>query len=134
MPVAAAITLPAFPRTSSATSGFFFCGMIEEVEAYRSSIVTKSNSDVDQRISSDAMRLRSVMRFADAEADSIRKSRALTASIEFSITPSKPSNPEVRALFIGNPVPANAAAPSGLLFVRVYAPLSLSKSRSSAPA
>ena len=74
------------------------------------------------------------MRLANAAADSIRKSRALTASIEFSTRPSNPRSSHVRALFTGKPVPANAAAPSGLRFVRVYAQSSLSKSRASAPA
>ncbi len=85
-------------------------------------------------MSSAAILLRSVMRLANAATDSIMKSRAATASIEFSIVPSNPRSSHVRIRFTGKPVPANAAAPSGLWFTRVYAPPSRSKSRASAPA
>ncbi len=49
------IRRPALPRASSAMSGFFFCGMIEEPVEQESCSVTKPNSLVAQRITSSAI-------------------------------------------------------------------------------
>ena len=51
---------PALPRASSAMSGFFFCGMIEDPVEYASSRVTKPNSFVFHMMISSARRDRSM--------------------------------------------------------------------------
>ncbi len=52
------IAVPALPRTSSATSGLSFWGIIDEpVDAFSGSF-TKPNSDVDQRTISSPIRER----------------------------------------------------------------------------
>ena len=53
------------------------------------------------------------MQIAQAASASCKWSRADTASIAFSTTPSKPKSSAVRARSIGSPVPAIAQAPSG---------------------
>ena len=54
-------TLPVFPRTSSGTSGFFFCGMIEEPVQKRSGRSMKSNAGEVHSTSSSLMRERCIM-------------------------------------------------------------------------
>ena len=78
------ISRPALPRVSSATSGFFFCGMIELPVEYASSRVTKPNSLVAQRMTSSAMRDRSTASIAVTNENSATTSRLAVASIEFS--------------------------------------------------
>ena len=60
------MTRPVLPRTSSAKSGFFFCGMIELPVENSSSIVTKPNSSLDQMMSSSARRDRCTWQTAHA--------------------------------------------------------------------
>ena len=54
--VAQPITRPAWPRTSSAAAGFFFCGMIEEPVERLSGMRTKPKGWLAQMISSSAKR------------------------------------------------------------------------------
>jgi hypothetical protein len=56
-------TRPVLPRTTSATSGFFFCGIIDEPVVCASAISTKPNSCVLQSTSSSAMRERCTARW-----------------------------------------------------------------------
>ena len=86
------MTRALLPRTSSATSGFFFCGMIDEPVQYASPNSMKSNCADIQRINSSLMRDRCTMSNAAAAMNSIQKSRSLTASMEFSQIASKPSS------------------------------------------
>ena len=53
-PVRLPISRPALPRASSATSGFFFCGMIDDPVDQASSSVAKPNSTVHHRMTSSA--------------------------------------------------------------------------------
>ena len=50
----------AFARSSSAASGFFFCGMIEEPDAHASETSAKPNSLLDHSTISAPRRLRCV--------------------------------------------------------------------------
>ena len=52
------IVVPAFPRTSSATSGFSFWGIIDEPVDAASGSFTKPNSAVAQRTISSPIRER----------------------------------------------------------------------------
>ena len=80
------------PRTSSAKSGFFFCGMIDEPVLKLSDSVTKANSLVDHRMISSARRDRCMQLTEHAYMRSSRKSRSDTASSELGITREKPSS------------------------------------------
>ena len=51
-------TRPVLPRMSSAKSGFFFCGMMDEPVENASESVTKPNSALDHRMISSARRER----------------------------------------------------------------------------
>ena len=53
------ISLPAFPRASSATSGFFFCGMMLDPVDHSSANVANPNSEVTHKITSSPNRDRS---------------------------------------------------------------------------
>ncbi len=110
--------MDALARTSSIVSGFFFWGMIEEVEQYASSRTTNPTSGEDQSTSSSASRLAPAISTAPAESASSAKSLPETASIEFSRMPAKPSRAAVHSRSRGYPVEANAAEPRGERFVR----------------
>ena len=86
------MTRPVLPRSSSGTSGFFFCGMIDEPVHQASARLMKPNCADDHSTSSSDMREKCVIRTAAAATNSIAKSRSLTASSEFSAGRSKPSN------------------------------------------
>ena len=60
------IAVPALPRASSATSGFSFCGIIDEPVAAASGSRAKPYSAVVQRQSSSPMRERCVKSTAAA--------------------------------------------------------------------
>ena len=64
------IRRPALPRASSATSGFFFCGMIDEPVENESCRVTKENSLVAQVVISSEMRETSTESMAQIQANS----------------------------------------------------------------
>src|SRR5437899_2960170 len=59
------LTRPVLPRTSSAASGFFFCGMIEEPVEKESESRTKPNCGVDQMMISSASRDGVLQRLGD---------------------------------------------------------------------
>ena len=62
-----ATTRGAFARSSSAASGFFFWGMIDEPDVQASGSVTKPNSSLDHSTSSAPRRLRCVAQVAAAD-------------------------------------------------------------------
>ena len=126
--------LAALPRTSSSTSGFFFCGITLDGDANRSDSSTNPNSALDHSAKSSASLLALAIITAAAETNSAAKSRELVASIEFSTTPSKPSMPATASLSMGRRVPPTGPAPSGLRLARANAPANLPWSRSSASA
>ena len=65
-PTRCAATRGALARSSSAASGFFFWGMIDEPLDHASGISTKPNSSVDQITSSQPRRERCVAHVAAA--------------------------------------------------------------------
>jgi hypothetical protein len=65
-PVSRPSAVPAFPRASSATSGFSFCGIIDDPVAALSGSRAKANSRVVQSTSSSPIRDRCVKRTAAA--------------------------------------------------------------------
>ena len=83
---------PDFPRASSAMSGFFFCGMIDDPVAQASSSRAQPNSVDVQSTTSSPSRERCTPSSAAAKQNSAAKSRSLTASIELSAARSKPSS------------------------------------------
>ena len=85
-------TLPDFPRISSATSGFFFWGIMELPVEQESSISTNENSLVFQSMSSSQKRLRCIMHIERAEESSITKSLSDTPSNELRVIASNPSS------------------------------------------
>ena len=91
----------ALPRTSSSTSGFFFCGITLDGDANWSASSTNPNSVLDHITKSSASLLAPAIITAAAEANSAAKSRELVASTEFSISPSNPSSPAVVSLSMG---------------------------------
>ena len=92
---------PVLPRTSSATSGFFFCGIIDEPVEYASSSSMNPNSDEHQRMISSEKRLMCIISIDSADASSITKSRSDTPSIEFSVTAGNPSSSATLSRLIG---------------------------------
>src|SRR4051812_16268223 len=97
----------------SATSGFRFCGMIEDPDVNSSVNSMKENSALDQITISSAMRERFDMRIAQADKNSTATSRLAVASMEFSDRREKPNCLATYARSRGNDVPASAAEPSG---------------------
>ena len=65
-------TRPDLPRVSSAKSGFFFCGMMEDPVEYSSLSVTKPNSVVDHVMISSHRRERCIMLTLQANSRSSR--------------------------------------------------------------
>ena len=65
-PVRCATMRGAFARSSSAASGFFFCGMIDEPDAQASATSQKPNSSLDHSTSSAPRRERWVAQVAAA--------------------------------------------------------------------
>ena len=82
---------PIFARISSAASGFFFCGMIEEPVENRSDSFTKRNWADDQITSSSARRDRCIAQIEAVLRNSSAKSRSETESREFAVGRSKRS-------------------------------------------
>src|SRR5436190_1053713 len=91
---------------SSATSGFFFCGMIDEPVAKASENSTKPNSAVAQSVRSAASRDRCMAVIAAAARNSSSVSRSLTESRLFGETSAKPRSLASASRSIGNAVPA----------------------------
>src|SRR5512137_2291222 len=96
-PANAPKTDPDLARMISAVSGFFFCGMIEDVEQNASSSSTNFTNDVLQITSSSQSRLTLVIRIEMSASVSRAKSRVATASMVFVTSPSKPSRVAVNS-------------------------------------
>jgi hypothetical protein len=111
---------PILARISSAASGFFFCGMIEEPVENRSDSVTKRNCAEDQITSSSASRRQMPAQIEAAARNSSAKSRSLTHPANWPGR-SKPSAAAVISRSMGKEVPASAARPSGHSFIRARA-------------
>ena len=92
---------PLLPRASSATSGFFFCGMIELPVQKRSARSMNPTRGLIQSTSSSDSRDTCVMTSAAAAQNSIAKSRSDTASSELAHTASKPRAAATRSRSIG---------------------------------
>ncbi len=119
-PVRLPISRPDLPRASSAMSGFFFCGMIEEPVEKASCSVTKENSFVFQMMTSSAIRDRSIPIMAVTKANSATKSRDAVPSIELAAEPcSKPRSAATASGSSPSDDPASAPEPYGETAVRV---------------
>ena len=94
-------TLPLLPRTSSAMSGFFFCGMMEEPVENASSSSTNLNSQLHHMMISSEKRLRCTMMIDSTDANSMQKSRSDTPSSELLVMRSKPRSSAVIVLSMG---------------------------------
>ena len=70
-------------------------GIIDEPVENASAARTKPNRGFDHQVISSASRERWTMHSAKAASASTTKSRSLTASSEFAVTPSKPSSAAV---------------------------------------
>ncbi len=117
-PIRFPYTRPVFPRISSATSGFFFCGIILLPVLYPSSKSIKWNSWLLQIIISSHIRLKCILQIEAAAIYSKMKSRSLTPSIEFRQTESNPNSSATCSRSSGNVVPASAPEPNGKTFIR----------------
>ena len=91
----APITAAVRPRTSSAGSGFFLLGIIEEPVENASATRTNPKRGFDHQVISSARRERWTIARAAAASTSTTKSRSATASSELAVTPSKPSSAAV---------------------------------------
>ncbi len=94
------MTPPVFPRTSSAISGFFFWGMIDEPVVYLSSISTNPNSGDDHMTNSSQSEDRCTDVIEAQNESSVTKSRSLTESMEFSVGLVNPRASAVIFLFM----------------------------------
>ncbi|MCY1275947.1 hypothetical protein D9M70_245990 [compost metagenome] len=94
-------TRPDLPRTSSGTSGFFFCGMIEEPVQKRSGRSMNWNCALVQSTSSSEKRDRCIIARDAAAQNSMAKSRSETPSSELPEIASKPSSSQVIARSMG---------------------------------
>ena len=99
------------PRASSATSGFFFCGMMLDPVEYASSRVTNENSLVAQMTTSSASRETSTAVMAATNESSATTSRLAVPSIEFSTEPSKPRSAATASGSSPSEEPARAPEP-----------------------
>ena len=116
---------------SSAKSGFFFCGMMDEPVENASDSSMKPNSELDHSTISSHKRDRCMHDTLHAYDRSSKKSRSDTASSEFGMTREKPRSAAVICRSSGYVVPASAAAPSGLASAARRAAARRSKSRAS---
>ena len=124
-------TRGALARRSSAASGFFFWGMIDDPLDHASGSSTKPNSSLDQSTSSAPRRERCVAHVAAAARKSRTKSRLATASIEFGATCAKPSSSATIRRSVAKFTPASAPAPSGRACVWATVKRKRSRSRAS---
>ena len=92
MPDSAAVTRAALPLTNSAGSGFRLFGIIELPVENASATRANPKRGFDHHVISSASRERWTIPRAAAARNSTTKSRSLTASIEFAVTPSNPSS------------------------------------------
>ncbi len=118
-PVRLPMRRPDLPRASSAMSGFFFCGMIDEPVEKASWRVTKENSFVFHRMISSATRDRLTPIIAVTKANSATKSREAVPSIELATEPcSKPRSAATASGSRPSEDPASAPEPYGDTAVR----------------
>ena len=103
------IRRPALPRASSAMSGFFFCGSIDEPVAYASSRRAKPNSSLVHSTHSSPIRDRWMPTSVRSNNASATKSRSPTASRLLSNVRAKPRSAAVSAGSIGNDEPGERA-------------------------
>ncbi len=120
---------PILARRSSAASGFFFCGMIDEPVVQRSDNCTNRNWAEDQITSSSAKRDRCMAQIELAPRNSSAKSRSETESRLLAVGRANPSAAAVMSRSMGKDVPASAAAPSGHSFIRARASAKRARSR-----
>ena len=120
---------PALARTSSAASGFFFCGMMDEPVVKASDRAMKPNCGVIQITISSARRDRCVAQMAPAARASSAKSREDTLSRELAVGRAKPRALAVACRSMGKGEPARAAAPRGHSFMRAAASVKREASR-----
>ena len=125
---------PDLPRANSATSGFFFCGMIEDPVEYASWSLTKPASLVAQKMTSSEMRDRSTPTIAATHANSAYTSRAAVPSIEFHTADSKPSSAATAFGSRPREEPARAPEPYGETAARASQSTSRCRSRANAQA
>ena len=112
-------TLPVLPRTSSAISGFFFCGIIDEPVVKASDSSINLNSKLCHRTISSAKRERCIIKIDRSERSSNAKSRSDTPSSEFSQTPESPRVCASKKRSVLKVVPASAQEPMGEISVRL---------------
>ena len=123
------LTRPVLARTSSAASGFFFCGMIDEPVEKASDSLTKPNCGVDQMTISSASRDRCVARDR-RERQELQREVAVGNAVErVAGRLAEAERLRRRCRSIGKPVPASAAAPSGLSSMRSMASRTRDRSR-----
>src|SRR5674476_367733 len=94
-------TDPVLARMISAESGFFFWGMMEDVEQNASSRETNFTNELDQITSSSQSRLVFAMRMERLASVSNAKSRVATASIVLVTIPSKHRSSAVNSRLMG---------------------------------
>ena len=80
------------PRISSAMSGFFFCGIMDEPVVNASESLTNLNSQEDHSTSSSESLLRCIISIASADKSSRQKSLSETPSMLLSAISSKPKS------------------------------------------
>ena len=95
------LTLPVLPLTNSGTSGFFFWGIMLDPVQKLSEISIKLKNGLDHITNSSDHLERWVIKSDEFALNSIKKSLSDTASIEFSMTPSKSNNLATNLLSIG---------------------------------
>ena len=88
-------TRPDLPRTSSGTSGFFFCGIMDEPVQKRSGKFMKLNCADVHKTNSSEKRDKCIITKEASEMNSIAKSRSLTPSSELLQGRSKPNSSAV---------------------------------------
>src|SRR2546430_15258361 len=86
------ISRPLLPRASSAMSGFFFCGMIDDPVANASSSSTQPNSGVAQSTISSPNRDRGTPTSAATKRNPATKSPSETAPLQLGPADSQPTS------------------------------------------
>ena len=110
------LVFPALALIISRTSGFFFCGITLLISQYLSGNLINRYSYVEKSIRSSAILLSFVIISVTVDNTSITKSLLDTASMLFSMIPSKPNISAVYSLSILILVPTRAHAPRELKF------------------
>ena len=118
MSVSNATTLPIaralLPRTSSKTSGFFFCGIMLEPVAIAPSRRTRANSLVEKSTTSPARRPSARTARATPHVQSRAKSRSPTVWSALRVGSQGAKRRATSARSIGSDDPEHAPLPSGI--------------------